>query len=51
MNVYRFIEAERSRRGNVARTCALLKVSRAAYYAFSTGTPSLRDRRDGELLE
>ena len=51
MNVYRFIEAERSRRGNVARTCALLKVSRAAYYAFSTDTPSLRDRRDTDLLE
>jgi hypothetical protein len=33
VNVYPFIEAEKSGRHNVARACALLKVSRSAYYA------------------
>lgn len=40
MNVYPLIEAERQRGhtsesggGNVTRACALLKVSRSAYYA------------------
>jgi putative transposase len=33
VNCYRFIEAERAGRRNVARACVLLKVSRAAFYA------------------
>ena len=49
MNVYPFIEAERARQGNVSRTCALLSVSRAAYYGFVHATPSGRQRRDAEL--
>jgi transposase InsO family protein len=51
MNVYPFIEAERVMpAGNVRRACLLLQVSRAAYYAWSSQTPSARSRRDEELL-
>jgi putative transposase len=32
VNCYRFIEAEKAGRRNVKRACALLKVSRAAFY-------------------
>jgi transposase InsO family protein len=48
--VYPFIEAEKKGRRNVARACALLKVSRAAFYAHLAG-PSRRDRADAELTE
>ena len=52
MNVYPFIEAERvARVGNVRRACILLKVSRAAYYAWSTGALCERRLADEELLE
>ena len=52
MNVYPFIEAERvARVGNVRRACVLLKVSRAAYYAWSTGALCERRLADEELLE
>jgi transposase InsO family protein len=51
VNVYPFIEAERvTRVGNVHRACALLKVSRAAYYRWSRGVPSARSLRDEELF-
>jgi transposase InsO family protein len=48
VNVYPFIEAEKAGRRNVARACALLKVSRAAFYQHLAG-PSRRDREDAEL--
>jgi transposase InsO family protein len=48
VNVYPFIEAEKAGRRNVARACALLKVSRAAFYAHLAG-PSRREREDAEL--
>src|SRR5450759_933766 len=52
VNVYAFIEAERvARVGNVRRACVLLKVSRAAYYAWSTGALCERRLADEELLE
>ena len=59
MRVYPFIEAEKQAgaaggTGNVARACALLKVSRSAYYAHAATRAaggSRRDRQDGELLE
>lgn len=52
MNVYPFIEAERvAGAGCVRRACALLKVSRAAYYAWSTGALCERRLADEELLE
>ena len=50
MNCYRFIEAEKAGRRNVARACALLKVSRAAFYSHLAG-PSKRDRADAGLTE
>ncbi len=50
MNCYPFIEAERAGRRNVSRACALLKVSRAAFYAHLSG-PSRCDRSDAELSE
>ena len=51
MNVYRFIEAERAQQRPVKRACALLEVSRAAYYAHRAGTVSARQRTDAELTE
>jgi putative transposase len=48
VRVYPFIEAEKAGRRNVARACALLKVSRAAFYAYLAG-PSQRDQDDAQL--
>ena len=50
MKVYPFIEAEKAGRRNVKRACALLKVSRAAFYFHQAG-PSQREREDAELTE
>jgi len=50
VTVYPFIEAEKAGRRNVARACALLKVSRAAFYQHLAG-PSRRERADAELTE
>ena len=51
MNVYPFIEAERAQQRSVKRACALLEVSRAAYYTHHAGTLSARQRTDEELTE
>lgn len=51
MNVYPFIEAEKAERRNVSRACAMLEVSRTAYYDWSAHIPSTRERRDAELLD
>jgi transposase InsO family protein len=48
--MYPFIEAEKACRRNVKRACALLKVSRAAFYQHLSG-PSRRDHEDAELTE
>src|SRR5262249_43547658 len=48
VTVYPFIEAEKAGRRNVRRACALLKVSRAAFYAHLAG-PSPHERQDAEL--
>jgi putative transposase len=48
VSVYPFIEAEKAGRRNVARACALLKVSRAAFYQHLAGPP-LRDQEDARL--
>ena len=48
MNVYPFIESEKAQRRNVKRACALLEVSRAAFYAHRSG-PSRREQEDAEL--
>jgi HTH-like domain len=50
VNCYPFIEAERAGRRNVARACALLKVSRAAFYSYLSG-PCRREQQDAELTE
>jgi transposase InsO family protein len=52
VNLYPFIEAENaSTTGNVTRSCALLQVSRAAYYAHRSAGPSTRERDDAELTD
>jgi len=51
VNVYPFIEAENAGSGNVHRACALLKVSRSAYYAHRAAGPSARELADAELTE
>jgi transposase InsO family protein len=51
VNVYPFIEAERAERRNVKRACALLEVSRAAFYEWARHLPTRRQRRDQQLLE
>lgn len=51
MNVWPFIEAERAEQRNVARTCALLEVSRSAFYDYAAHKPKARELRDAELIE
>ena len=51
MNVYPFIEAEKVEQRNVAKACALLEVSRSAFYEWSKHTPSAREIADAELAE
>jgi transposase InsO family protein len=51
VNVYPFIEAEKSRQRNVKRACELLKVSRSAYYAARRDEPSQRAAQDAQLAE
>ena len=50
MNVYPFIEAEKAGGHHVVRACALLEVSRSAYFAQRRDVPSARERADAELL-
>ena len=50
MNVYPFIEAEKAEQdANITMACALLEVSRSAYYEWSKHVPSARDVSDAEL--
>jgi len=51
MNVYPFVEAEQAGQRNVARACALLEVSRAAYYQWTRHEPSARIRADAVLTQ
>lgn len=51
MNVYPFIEAEQAGRRNVSKACALLEVSRAAYYQWGQHIESEREREDQALAE
>ena len=51
MNVYPFIEAEKVKQRNVAKACALLEVSRSAFYEWSKHIPSARALSDTELGE
>ena len=49
MNVFPFIEAEKAEQRNVAKACALLKVSRSAFYDWHKHVPSAREVADAEL--
>ena len=51
MNLYPFIEAETTQQRTLKRTCELLEVSRAAYYAHRGDSPSTRQLVDQELSE
>jgi transposase InsO family protein len=51
MNRYPFIEAEKAEQRNVRKACALLEVSRAAYYQWSKQIPSARDHADQALAD
>jgi transposase InsO family protein len=51
VNLYPFIEAEKTQQRNIKRACELLKVSRAAYYAHRADSPSTRQLVDQELTE
>jgi putative transposase len=51
VNLYLFIEAEKAQQHTLKRTCELLEVSRAAYYAQRHGTPSARQVADAALTE
>jgi hypothetical protein len=50
VNVYPFIEVERAEQRNVKRACALLEVSRAAFYDWVRHVPSARKRADDKLV-
>jgi putative transposase len=49
VNVFPFIEAEKAEQRNVAKACALLKVSRSAFYDWHKHVPSAREVADAEL--
>lgn len=51
MSVYPFIEAEKLEERNVAKACALMEVSRSAFYEWSAHRPSRRQVADAELGE
>ena len=51
MNLYPFIEAEKTQQRSVKRACELLEVSRAAYYTDRAGIPSARQVADEQLTE
>jgi transposase InsO family protein len=49
--VFPFIEAEKAQQRNVAKACALLEVSRSAFYDWHQHLPSARQVADDELAE
>ena len=51
MKARAFLEAEKPGQRRVARTCALLEVSKAAYYHSLKAEPSTRARTDAELAK
>ncbi len=51
MSVFPFIAAEQAGQGNVAKACALLQVSRSAFYDWHQHLPSAREVADDELGE
>jgi transposase InsO family protein len=51
VNVYPFVEAEKTGKHNVKRACELLEVSRSAFYQHVRGEQTPRQRVDAELTE
>ena len=51
MNRYRFVEAEKAQRRNVAKACELLEVSTSAFYDWHQHRPSTRQLADEQLAE
>ena len=51
MNRYRFVEAEKAQRRNVAKACELLEVSTSAFYDWHRHLPSARQLADETLGE
>jgi putative transposase len=51
VSVYPFIEAEKAGQRSVNRACAVMKVSRAAYYEWRRQRPSRRAQEDRRLAE
>lgn len=51
MSVYPFIEAEKVEQRNVTKACALMEVSRSAFYDWVQHQPSRREVADAELGE
>jgi transposase InsO family protein len=51
VNLYPFIEAEKTQQRTLKRACELLEVSRAASYAHRADSPSTRQLVDQELTE
>jgi hypothetical protein len=49
VNVFPFIEAEKAEQRNVAKACALLEVSRSAFYDWHKHVPSAWEVADEEL--
>ncbi|HEX7612685.1 MAG TPA: IS3 family transposase [Candidatus Limnocylindrales bacterium] len=49
MNVYPFVEAEKVAERNVAKACAMLEVSRSAFYLWHHHTDSARAIADAKL--
>jgi len=51
VSVFPLVEAEKAEGGNVAKCCALMEVSRSAYYEWSKHRPSRRQLADAELMD
>jgi putative transposase len=51
MSRYRFVAAEKTAAHGVRRACAVLEVSRSAYYQWALQQPSVRAREDAALDE
>jgi transposase InsO family protein len=51
VSVFPFIEAEKAEQRNVAKACALLEVSRSAFYEWHQHVPSARQAADEDLAE
>ena len=51
MSRYRFVAAEKAAAHGASGACAVLKVSRSAYYQWAKQMPSTRQRQDAELGE